>query len=72
MARLVMTVCEQCPNGTPTEPLYVLAFWDLHLFGTMQLPVDHFITHEFKGLEQTNEAIHALHSGSCLRAVVKY
>ena len=37
-----------------------------------ELPVDHFITHSFKGVEQTNEAIHALHGGDCLRAVVEY
>ena len=36
------------------------------------IEVDHFITHEFEGVEKTNEAIHALHSGECLRAVVKY
>uniref|UniRef100_A0A7S3PBU4 S-(hydroxymethyl)glutathione dehydrogenase n=1 Tax=Amphora coffeiformis TaxID=265554 RepID=A0A7S3PBU4_9STRA len=37
-----------------------------------ELPVDHFITHSFKGVDQTNEAIHALHDGDCLRAVVEY
>mmetsp|Transcript_20170 Transcript_20170/g.43228 ORF Transcript_20170/g.43228 Transcript_20170/m.43228 type:complete len:698 (+) Transcript_20170:43-2136(+) len=36
------------------------------------LPVDHFITHTFDGVECTNDAIHALHGGSCLRAVVRY
>ena len=36
------------------------------------LPVDHFITHTFDGVEHTNDAIHALHGGSCLRAVVRY
>jgi S-(hydroxymethyl)glutathione dehydrogenase/alcohol dehydrogenase len=36
------------------------------------LPVDHFITHTFDGVGCTNDAIHALHGGSCLRAVVKY
>ena len=36
------------------------------------LPIDHYITHVFKGVEGTNDAIHALHSGDCLRAVVKY
>eukprot|EP00581_Thalassiosira_minuscula_P007302 CAMPEP_0183702640 /NCGR_PEP_ID=MMETSP0737-20130205/677_1 /TAXON_ID=385413 /ORGANISM="Thalassiosira miniscula, Strain CCMP1093" /LENGTH=691 /DNA_ID=CAMNT_0025929285 /DNA_START=44 /DNA_END=2119 /DNA_ORIENTATION=- len=36
------------------------------------LPVDHFITHRFDGVECTNDAIHALHGGSCLRAVVRY
>jgi len=37
-----------------------------------ELPIDHFVTHEFEGVEKTNDAIHALHGGSCLRAVVKY
>jgi S-(hydroxymethyl)glutathione dehydrogenase / alcohol dehydrogenase len=36
------------------------------------LPVDHFITHNFFGVEKTNDAIHALHSGDCLRAVVTH
>ena len=36
------------------------------------LPVDHYITHRFQGVENTTEAIDALHSGICLRAVVKY
>merc|ERR1711998_191581 len=36
------------------------------------LPVDHFITHRFNGVGATNQAIEALHSGECLRAVVKY
>lgn len=37
-----------------------------------ELPVDHYITHKFKGVDKTNEAIKALHSGECLRAVVEY
>jgi S-(hydroxymethyl)glutathione dehydrogenase / alcohol dehydrogenase len=37
-----------------------------------ELPIDHFITHTFKGVDKTNEAVHALHSGECLRAVVEY
>jgi S-(hydroxymethyl)glutathione dehydrogenase/alcohol dehydrogenase len=36
------------------------------------LPIDHFITHKFDGVGMTNEAIDTLHSGSCLRAVVRY
>lgn len=36
------------------------------------LPVDHYITHKYDGVEATNDAITALHSGDCLRAVVKY
>merc|ERR1711862_970441 len=37
-----------------------------------ELPIDHFITHVINGVAKTNEAIDALHSGSCLRAVVHY
>jgi S-(hydroxymethyl)glutathione dehydrogenase / alcohol dehydrogenase len=37
-----------------------------------ELPIDHFITHKLNGIETTNEAIDALHSGCCLRAVVRY
>ena len=37
-----------------------------------ELPIDHYITHVYDGVDQTNEAIHALHSGNCLRAVVRY
>ena len=37
-----------------------------------ELPVDHFITHNFKGVGKTNDAIAALHSGECLRAVVEH
>lgn len=37
-----------------------------------ELPIDHFITHRFDGVDQTNDAIDALHSGCCLRAVVRY
>ena len=37
-----------------------------------ELPVDHFITHTYMGVDKTNEAIDALHSGECLRAVVNY
>eukprot|EP00934_Nitzschia_sp_Nitz4_P001921 Nitzschia sp. Nitz4//scaffold307_size21646//8088//9345//NITZ4_008596-RA/size21646-snap-gene-0.3-mRNA-1//1//CDS//3329547133//1921//frame0 len=36
------------------------------------LPIDHYITHTFKGVAATNQAIDALHSGDCLRAVVEY
>lgn len=41
-----------------------------HLDG--QLPIDHYITHVFDGVKHTNDAIEALHSGNCLRAVVRY
>mmetsp|Transcript_57422 Transcript_57422/g.171291 ORF Transcript_57422/g.171291 Transcript_57422/m.171291 type:complete len:601 (-) Transcript_57422:118-1920(-) len=37
-----------------------------------ELPIDHFITHRFEGVEKTNDAIDALHAGGCLRAVVRY
>ncbi len=37
-----------------------------------ELPIDDYITHEFEGVEKTNDAIDALHGGTCLRAVVKY
>merc|ERR1711920_1131404 len=37
-----------------------------------ELQLDHFITHKFQGVGKTEEAIHALHSGDCLRAVVNY
>lgn len=36
-----------------------------------ELPVDTYVTHKMQGLEKVNEAIDALHSGDCLRAVVK-
>eukprot|EP01134_Creolimax_fragrantissima_P000356 CFRG0356T1 len=39
---------------------------------TGELPIEHYITHTFEGVGTMNEAIDALHSGSCLRAVVKY
>lgn len=37
-----------------------------------ELKLDHYITHRFQGVEGTLEAIDALHSGDCLRAVVTY
>jgi S-(hydroxymethyl)glutathione dehydrogenase/alcohol dehydrogenase len=37
-----------------------------------ELDVDFYITHKFMGVDKTNEAIDALHSGECLRAVVNY
>lgn len=36
------------------------------------LPIEHFITHNFEGVENINTAIDALHGGDCLRAVVSY
>ncbi|CAB9501292.1 Alcohol dehydrogenase class-3 [Seminavis robusta] len=43
---------------------------DRYLAGT--LPIDFYITHQFSGVDKTNDAITALHSGDCLRAVVHY
>jgi len=37
-----------------------------------KLELDHYITHRFKGIESTMDAIDALHQGDCLRAVVTY
>lgn len=37
-----------------------------------KLPIDQYVTHEFDGVDTINDAIHALHGGECLRAVVKY
>jgi len=37
-----------------------------------KLKLDHYITHRFDGIEGTLDAIDALHSGKCLRAVVTY
>jgi len=37
-----------------------------------ELPIDHFVTHTFKGVDEISDAIHALESGDCLRAVVTY
>ena len=36
-----------------------------------ELNIDDFVTHTFNGLENVNKSIEALHSGDCLRAVVK-
>jgi len=38
--------------------------------GTLKL--DHYITHRFQGIDSIIEAVDALHSGDCLRAVVTY
>merc|ERR1719376_1458380 len=35
-----------------------------------EMPLDAFITHKINGLENVNSSIDALHSGTCLRAVV--
>jgi S-(hydroxymethyl)glutathione dehydrogenase/alcohol dehydrogenase len=39
---------------------------------TGELPIDQYITHEFQGVESIDAAMHILHEGKCLRAVVKY
>ena len=36
-----------------------------------ELPIDDYVTHTFKGIENVNKSIDALHSGDCLRAVVE-
>jgi Zn-dependent alcohol dehydrogenase len=36
-----------------------------------ELNIDDFITHNFDSLDDVNKSIDALHSGDCLRAVVK-
>lgn len=36
-----------------------------------ELKIDDFVTHVFKGLDKVNDSIHALHDGTCLRAVVE-
>jgi len=36
-----------------------------------ELNVDDFITHTFETLEDVNKSIDVLHSGACLRAVIK-
>ena len=37
-----------------------------------ELEADQFVTHQFLGVDKTNDAVAALHGGSCLRAVVTY
>jgi S-(hydroxymethyl)glutathione dehydrogenase/alcohol dehydrogenase len=37
-----------------------------------EIPIDHYITHILEGVDKTNDAVDALHSGDCLRAVVRY
>lgn len=37
-----------------------------------ELPIEQYITHEFQGVESIDAAMHILHEGKCLRAVVKY
>jgi len=36
------------------------------------LPIEHFISHQFNGVESIDEAMHLLHEGHCIRAIVKY
>lgn len=35
------------------------------------MPIDKYITHNFDGLDKVNECVDALHTGECLRGVVK-
>lgn len=35
-----------------------------------ELPIDNYITNEYKGIDDVNKTIDALHSGDCLRAVL--
>ena len=37
-----------------------------------ELPIDAYVTHQLTCVENTLAAVDALHSGSCLRAVVSY
>lgn len=37
-----------------------------------ELPIDHYITHNLQGIDQTNEAFAVLHGGECIRVVVHY
>mmetsp|Transcript_16533 Transcript_16533/g.24799 ORF Transcript_16533/g.24799 Transcript_16533/m.24799 type:complete len:165 (-) Transcript_16533:109-603(-) len=41
-------------------------------FMSGKLPIEDYVTHELNGVGATNDAIDALHGGTCLRAVVKY
>ena len=43
---------------------------DMYLAG--KLPIEQYVTHVLQGVEGSNQAIDFLHSGECLRAVVKY
>ena len=43
---------------------------DEHLNG--ELPLEQYITHRYKGVAAIQEAIHAMHGGEVLRAVVTY
>ena len=38
---------------------------------TGELPIDDYITHFYTTLDDVNKSVDALHSGSCLRAVVE-
>ena len=37
-----------------------------------ELPIEPYITHEFKGVESINDAMFVLRQSQCLRAVVTY
>lgn len=36
-----------------------------------EMPISKYITHNYDGLEKVQELVDALHSGSCLRGIVK-
>jgi S-(hydroxymethyl)glutathione dehydrogenase/alcohol dehydrogenase len=36
------------------------------------LPIDHYVTHSFTGVEAIDEAMNLMHDGKCLRAVINY
>ena len=58
---------------TPTSTLWDRTYQCLHAHGlAKELPIDAYITHRMRGVERTNAAVDALHSGDCLRAVVTY
>ena len=35
-----------------------------------ELPIEKYITHNFENLDQTNDLVHQLHKGDCLRGVL--
>ena len=41
-----------------------------HLLG--ELPLGQYVTHRYQGVSSVVEAVHAMHSGEVLRAVVTY
>ena len=37
-----------------------------------ELPIEHYITHELHGVDSIDGAMHLLHEGQCLRAIIRY